>query len=733
MAAPALRAAVENCMRWEQTETAIFLAERLHSEEPTSANVHLLAQCHVRAGHFSRAYSLLKGQTSLDCRFLFARCCYLLDKLQEGELALTGALFPGSTTELRELNDSNGAAYALLGDICQRSSRPENAIECYRRSLEQNPFLWSSFVALCRLGARPNASDFFTPSATTLNRVVGAMETSISGSDTVARQTAACGDEHETDAPHTPVAPRVNVDTPDIAGTPQTSQAKGSALKTPQVSAGTPTTPGIGSFALAGSGAAVAVPSALGSPMPWSYTTPSPAGASFDTPDLPAHTPKEPTLAVRKSSRTTRSTRDSAPPVRRSMRIFTSSKKDKSRDPGRSKDDKDAKASKKQRHFGAADAAAAADTFAGDDVAPPSKLLLRTSSAVDSIGLRESVTAALVLLGKLGAGSAALSNFECNDAIELFSALPPSHLNTGWTYCQIGKAYFELAKYKEANWAFRMARRLEPYRTEGMEIYSTTLWHLRQESALSYLAHEVVAADRNAPESWCVVGNCFSLQKEHGAAVKSLERAVQLDPTFVYAHTLLGHEYISNEDFTKALECFRSAVHHDARHYNAWYGLGMIYYRQERYELAEYHFQKAVDINRGSPILLTYLGIVQHAQQKPEAALEQIDLAKDLDDTNPLVKFNRAMVLVALDRNEEALEELQALTVLAPKESAVYFLMGKIYRKLGQSDKALMHFSWSMDLDPKGNNNLVKDAINKHQPVDDDEALDEAPAPLPEI
>ena len=45
----------------------------------------------------------------MDCRFLFARCCHDLGKLQEGELALTGALFPGSTTQLKELNDTNGA------------------------------------------------------------------------------------------------------------------------------------------------------------------------------------------------------------------------------------------------------------------------------------------------------------------------------------------------------------------------------------------------------------------------------------------------------------------------------------------------------------------------------------------------------------------------------------------------------------------------------------------------
>ena len=92
---------------------------------------------------------------------------------------------------------------------------------------------------------------------------------------------------------------------------------------------------------------------------------------------------------------------------------------------------------------------------------------------------------------------------------------------------------------------------------------------------------------------------------------------------------------------------------------------------QERYQLAEYHFRKAADINPSSPILLTYLGIVLHAQRNDEAALAQIDRAKVIDPSNPLVKFNRAMVLVGLDRNEEALDELSQLKQLAPKESSV--------------------------------------------------------------
>ena len=48
---------------------------------------------------------------------------------------------------------------------------------------------------------------------------------------------------------------------------------------------------------------------------------------------------------------------------------------------------------------------------------------------------------------------------------------------------------------------------------QGMEVYSTVLWHLKKESALSHLAREAVAWDRRSPHAWAIMGNCFSLQK----------------------------------------------------------------------------------------------------------------------------------------------------------------------------------------------------------------------------
>lgn len=41
---------------------------------------------------------------------------------------------------------------------------------------------------------------------------------------------------------------------------------------------------------------------------------------------------------------------------------------------------------------------------------------------------------------------------------------------------QVGKAYFELIDYLEAEKAFRQARQASPYSLEGMDIYSTVLY-----------------------------------------------------------------------------------------------------------------------------------------------------------------------------------------------------------------------------------------------------------------
>jgi len=346
----------------------------------------------------------------------------------------------------------------------------------------------------------------------------------------------------------------------------------------------------------------------------------------------------------------------------------------------------------------------------------------RNESADDSLAISEETKEAeqaeegikeiLELLCVLGAAQKELCMYRSREALQIFHQLPHEQYRTGWVLHQVGRAYFEMADYQNAKRALETMQNVEPHRLKGLEVLSTALWHLKKEVELSHLAQTAVDFDRLSPEAWCVVGNCFSLQKDHETALVFFRRSIQLDPNFTYSHTLSGHEYVSNEDFDKAIHCYRDAIRADDRHYNAWYGLGAIYFRQEKYDLAEYHFHRALSINPQSSVLHCHLGMAQHANRKPYEALETLQQAFALDPRNPQARYQRATIYMALERPHDALEELERVRDAAPRESSVHFAMGKVLKRMGKMEQAMRCFLTALDLDPK-DNNLIKAAMDK--------------------
>lgn len=363
----------------------------------------------------------------------------------------------------------------------------------------------------------------------------------------------------------------------------------------------------------------------------------------------------------------------------------------------------------------------------GEELTPPVEMTPAQKEddgdvAVDLEAESKCVGQVLQLLCSFGAAYKYLCQHRSQDALELFRELPSSQINTGWVQHQIGKAYFEMSDYQNAERALGKMQRAEPHRMKGLDILSTALWHLKKEVELSDLAQKAVDFDRMSPEAWFVVGNCFSFQKEQETAITFFHRSIQLDPTYTYAHTMCGHEYMSNEDFEKAISCYRDAIRVDCRHYNAWYGLGAIYFRQEKFDLAEYHFQRALDINRQSSVLHCHLGMAQHHNGKTFEALDTLAGAFLLDPRNPQAHYQRATIFMSLDRPDEALAELEKVRSAAPREASVHYNMGKVLKRLGRPEKAMRCFLTALDLDPK-DNNLIKAAMDRLDEPDVEEEV----------
>lgn len=308
------------------------------------------------------------------------------------------------------------------------------------------------------------------------------------------------------------------------------------------------------------------------------------------------------------------------------------------------------------------------------------------------------VDALLALLCIFGCAVHALASYDTGTCLQQLQLLPRRQYETGGVLAIEARCHFEDGNYAKAAEVYEKCWKRDTHRLEGLEFYSSALWHLRREVELGVLSQRMVAVERRSSQVWCAIGSCFSLQRESEAAVKFFRRAVQVDGSFTYAYTLLAHEYAATDELEKAKTYYEQAVALDPRHYPAWWGLGHLAHRQEEYTTAKYHFKKALEIHRRSSVLLCYLGMVYQALDEKPQALEVYSEAANLDPKNFDAQYKRALVLLELDQKDDGIAALQKLIAVQPKEACLHFHLAKTLAKR-DPQQALVHFHRALDLD----------------------------------
>ncbi|XP_050435840.1 cell division cycle protein 27 homolog isoform X2 [Adelges cooleyi] len=749
-----VQAAIWHCINHYAYSDAIFLAERLCAEFDSDESTYLLATCYYRAGKPSQAYSILNGKkiVSEKCKFLLARCCVDLHKLSEAETILTGnvgdliSLSSCSTfidSIVSNYGDSAPFALQLISHIWWRSERAHLAAEACRKALFLNPFLWQSFQDLCDRGVKPDPEPFKIFKVDNLDnfsKCVG----SNSHVNSTPLSTYNLSYESMNTFNSTPAQKMINMSVPSSNSsissgiqpfTPDMNNAKaifvrpiGRKVKVINENAFSPLTPSFGVFPLESPDNNISVSSSQSMVL-------VPSGTLNETNDQKFISKRSSKPVFSQSGNTSninnlgtqQVTLPSSPMshvVRRSSRIITNSCSVKENTKSPSKKFASPKSASRKIKTGIVPKKAVFTDITERNPKDRGSIEVDTTTlAQQALTLQKKTAEGLMsLLRDIGVAYLQLSKFNCKKSIQLFQNLPPQQYKTGFVLSMIGKAFCEQSDYLQSIKYFSEVRELEPHRDTLMELYSTALWHQQKEVALSALAQDLTALDRHSSSTWCVVGNCFSLQKEHQTAIKYFQRAIQVNPDFPYAYALLGNEYLVTEELEKATTCFQKAVKLDPRHYKSWYGIGAIYQKQERYELAEMHYKRALKINHSSALIMCHIAVVQNSMDKPDQALHTLHIALTLEPKHPMCKYQRAQIYSKLGKLPEALYELEELKEIVPKESLVYFLTGKVHKKLGNIHLALMNFNRATDLDPKGASNQIKEAIdptNNQSPLDD--------------
>lgn len=129
---------------------------------------------------------------------------------------------------------------------------------------------------------------------------------------------------------------------------------------------------------------------------------------------------------------------------------------------------------------------------------------------------------------------------------------------------------------------FQYLQEIDPYRLDNLDTFSNLLFVKEMKKEMASLAHKAVEINKYRPETCCVIGkiehdevlfdkkvmnalivfsgNYYSIRADHTKAVIYFQRALKLNPHFLSAWTLMGHEFMEMKNTNAAIQSYRKAV-----------------------------------------------------------------------------------------------------------------------------------------------------------------------------
>jgi tetratricopeptide (TPR) repeat protein len=192
----------------------------------------------------------------------------------------------------------------------------------------------------------------------------------------------------------------------------------------------------------------------------------------------------------------------------------------------------------------------------------------------------------------------------------------------------------------------------------------------------------------------------YLTSQNYNKAIECFDKALEIDSKYVPALIDKGIALLNLERYEDAIECYDKAIEIEPKNAYARFNKGNTLSNLKRYEDAIKYFDQALEIDPKDADTLTAKGSALYHLAKYEEALQCVDKALEIEPKLAGALIGKTVVLYHLKRYKEALQCVDKALEIEPKLARALIGKGLVYYGLTKYEEAMKYFDKALEIDP---------------------------------
>ncbi|MCA2743730.1 MAG: serine protease [Microcystis sp. M015S2] len=269
----------------------------------------------------------------------------------------------------------------------------------------------------------------------------------------------------------------------------------------------------------------------------------------------------------------------------------------------------------------------------------------------------------------------------------------------GFALGALGKAQPAIEALQQAINTLPKGEDLKEFHSSILQQQSVVYRYLENYEQALTVINQAISLFPNNPNSYNEKWGVLSRLKRYDEGLAAINQAIHLAPRAAWYYNR-GILYYNQQKYELALADWNKAIEINPNYAEAYSNRGILYSDQKKYELALADWNKAIELNRNFAGAYYNRGNLYYNQQKYDLALSDYNKAIEINPNYAGAYLNRGVLYEDLQKYDLALSDYSKAIEINPNLAEAYTNRGSLYYDLQKYDLALSDYSKAIDINP---------------------------------